>query len=76
MNERHATLLRLLKPGVWYCATEYDGCEVLEPGTAVRGKIFSNLVGNGYLESEPVFEGFSTKKYRITAIGSEWVAAF
>ena len=75
MNDRHATLLRLLKPGVWYCASEYDGCSVLERGTPVKGRIFSTLVRDGYVECAPVFEGFSIKKYRITARGSASLAA-
>ena len=72
-NERHATLLRLLKPGVWHCASDYEGCAILEPGTPVRGKMFLKLVEEGYVESLPVFEGFTIQKYRITAAGSAWL---
>ena len=75
MNERHTALLRLLKPGVWYCASDYEGCARLEPGTPVRGKLFSKLVGDGYVESLPVFEGFTIRKYRITSSGVAWLAA-
>ena len=75
MNESHATLLRLLEPGVWYCASNYDGCSVLERGTPVSGKIFSTLVRDGLVDCAPVFEGFSIKKYRITAKGSESLSA-
>ena len=75
MNERHATLLRLMKPGVWYCPADYDGCELLEPGTPVRGRAFSKLIGDGHVESEPVFDGFTTMKYRITELGSASLAA-
>jgi len=74
MNAQQATLLRLLKPGLWYCASDYEGCALLEPGTPVRGRIFSQLVNDGYVESSPVFEGFTIEKYRITASGSEWLA--
>jgi len=74
-NERQATLLRLLKPGVWYCAADYEGCEVLERGTPVGGKIFSKLVTDGYVESSPVFDGFTIMKYRITEVGSTWLEA-
>ena len=76
MNEHHAALLRLLEPGVWYCSADYDGCKRLEPGTPVRGKLFRGLVTDGYVESSPVFEGFTIKKYRITSSGSTWLAAF
>jgi hypothetical protein len=75
MNEQHVNLLRLLKPGVWYCPADYEGCELLEQGTPVRGKTFSKLIEDGHVESEPVFEGFSTMKYRITDSGSECLAA-
>lgn len=75
MNEQHVALLQLLKPGIWYCATEFEGCVVLELGTSARGMMFSKLVRDGYVESEPVFEGFTTMKYRITDAGSDWLAA-
>ncbi|MFT4548741.1 MAG: hypothetical protein ACI9MB_002694 [Verrucomicrobiales bacterium] len=64
-----------MKPGLWYCPADYDGCEILEPGTPVRGKVFLELIGDGYVESEPVFEGFTIMKYRITESGSECLAA-
>ena len=73
--ERQAELLRLLKPGFWYCASDYEGCEVLEPGSPVRGKMFLKLISDGYVESLPVFDGFTMMKYRITEAGSEWLAA-
>ncbi len=75
MTEQHAALLRLMKPGVWYCASEYDGCTLFERDAPVRGRVFSKLIGDGYVECEPVFEGFSMKKYRITDMGSKWLAA-
>lgn len=74
MNKPYTALLRLLKPGVWYCSIQYDGCRVLEQGAPVRGKIFEKLIGEGYVECEPVFDGFSTKKYRITDMGTAWLA--
>ncbi len=75
MNERQADLLTLMKPGVWYCAADYEGCEVLEPGSPVRSKVFTILIGDGHVESEPVFDGFTTLKYRITELGSASLAA-
>jgi len=69
MNEPYLSLLRLLKPDLWYCPADYDGCELLEPGTPVKGKAFSQLIEDGYVESVPVFDGFTMMKYRITDSG-------
>ena len=74
MNERHANLLRLLKPGLWYCHADYEGCEILERGTPVMGKTFLKLIEDGHVISEPVFDGFTIMKYQITDLGSEWLA--
>lgn len=64
-----------MQPGVWYCASDYEGCALLESGTPVRGKLFRQLIAEGLVESLPVFEGFTIRKYRITPSGSAWLAA-
>ena len=73
MNERNATLLRLMEPGIWYCPADYEGCEQLEPGTPVRGRAFTQLINDGLVESEPVFDGFTILKYRITESGTAYL---
>ena len=75
MEENSEALLLLMKPGVWYCSSEYDGCKaILECGDLVSGKMFAALVRKGFVESVPVFEGFMTKKLRITDMGIAWLA--
>lgn len=74
-DENHVALLLLMKPGVWYCTSEYAGCTAMPgQGDRVSAKIVAALAAKGFIESVPVFHGFMTKKHRITPSGVAWLA--
>ncbi|MEM0897451.1 MAG: hypothetical protein AAGJ79_11260 [Verrucomicrobiota bacterium] len=63
-------MLDFMKPEVWYCFGEFDGCvEISRDTPNVNGKALTFLAQKGFVESVPVFEGFMTLKYRITPEG-------
>ena len=76
MDDNHVALLNLMQPGLWYCFSDYAGCTAIpESGNRVNGRVFAPLVGRGFVESVPVFEGFMTEKHRITPKGIAWLKA-
>ena len=75
IEEKYATILLVMTPGVWYCFSDYEGCSALPECTgSVSRRLFATLVNKGLVESIPVFEGFMVKKHRITTAGVEWLA--
>lgn len=76
IHENHVALLLLMKPGAWYCSSDYTGCNAMPAcGNGANGSLFATLAGQGLVESAPVFEGFVTEKHRITPMGIAWLAA-
>ncbi len=76
LDENHLELLLLMKKGVWYCSSAYEGCDPLpECGNPVSARMFATLMGKGFVESVPVFDGFMTEKHRITPKGIAWLKA-
>lgn len=75
-DESHAVALLHMKPGVWYCFSDYAGCDAMPEGeNHINGRSIEKLEVKGFVESVPVFEGFVTKKHRITPMGVAWLAA-
>ena len=74
-ESRYITFLLLMEPGVWYCPCEFVGCqEMPSGGSALRWKVLASLGSMGLVESAPVFDGYLTKKHRITRSGIDWLA--
>ena len=76
LAENRLAMLDFMKPEVWYCFGEFDGCvEISRDTPSVSGQALAFLAEKGFVESIPVFEGFMTLKHRITPEGIAWLEA-
>ncbi len=74
LDENRLAMLDFMKPDVWYCFGEFEGCvEISRETPNVSGQALAFLAERGLVESVPVFEGFMTLKHRITPEGIAWL---